>query len=194
MTKLDEMWAALDAYQPQADAAGHGESWAAMCQLRTIDAAEAATNAAADAWFADAAYSTDAVFAAAYAANAADAADAATETWAQRAIGRISKVLKVAEPVALAEQPAAFKPQVKWTYTEMSNGCCGIRWVNAEGVQGVPTREDVETYMGYTSQPAQRKPLTDEQIEDLYFDKFSMGELKAFARAIEAAHNIKGNA
>jgi hypothetical protein len=41
----------------------------------------------------------------------------------------------------------------------------------------------------YTS-PPQRKPLTDEQIEDLYFDKFSMGELKAFARAIEAAHGI----
>jgi hypothetical protein len=28
--------------------------------------------------------------------------------------------------------------------------------------------------------------LTDEEIEDLYFDKFSMGELKAFAQAIEA--------
>ena len=37
----------------------------------------------------------------------------------------------------------------------------------------------------YTTTP-QRKPLTDEEIEDLYFDKFSMGELKAFARAIEA--------
>ena len=39
--------------------------------------------------------------------------------------------------------------------------------------------------------PPQRKPLTDEEIENLYFDKFSMGELKAFARAIEAAHGIK---
>ena len=37
-----------------------------------------------------------------------------------------------------------------------------------------------------------RKPLTDEQIEDLYFDKFSMSELKAFARAIERAHGIGG--
>lgn len=37
----------------------------------------------------------------------------------------------------------------------------------------------------------ERKPLTDEEIADLYFNKFSMGELKAFARAIEAAHNIK---
>ena len=42
--------------------------------------------------------------------------------------------------------------------------------------------------------PPPRKPLTDEQIEDLYFDKFSMSELKAFARAIEAAHGIKGEA
>jgi hypothetical protein len=41
--------------------------------------------------------------------------------------------------------------------------------------------------------PPQRKPLTDEEIEDLYFDKFSMGELKAFARAIEAAHGITGD-
>jgi hypothetical protein len=37
----------------------------------------------------------------------------------------------------------------------------------------------------------QRQPLTDEEIEDLYFDRFSMGELKAFARAIEVAHGIK---
>ena len=44
----------------------------------------------------------------------------------------------------------------------------------------------------YTT-PPQRKPLTDEEIEDLYFDKFSMSELKAFARAIEAAHGIKEN-
>ena len=28
--------------------------------------------------------------------------------------------------------------------------------------------------------------LTDEEIEDLYFDNFSMGKLKEFARAIEA--------
>jgi hypothetical protein len=40
------------------------------------------------------------------------------------------------------------------------------------------------------SQPCVRKPLTDEQIIDLYFDGFSMGELLEFARAIEAAHGI----
>ena len=53
--------------------------------------------------------------------------------------------------------------------------------------------QGVEIEYCYTSPPAQRKPLTDEQIADLYFDKFSMGELKAFARAIEAAHGIKEN-
>ena len=39
----------------------------------------------------------------------------------------------------------------------------------------------------YTA-PPQREwvGLTDEEIEDLYFDRFSMGELDAFARAIEA--------
>ena len=38
--------------------------------------------------------------------------------------------------------------------------------------------------------PPQRKPLTDEQIADLYFDGFSISKLKDFARAIEAAHGI----
>ena len=36
------------------------------------------------------------------------------------------------------------------------------------------------------------KPLTDEQIEDLYFDNFSMSSLKEFARAIEKEHGILG--
>ena len=48
-SKLEEMWAALTAYQPQADAAGHGDSWAKMCKERTVAAARAATAAAAKA-------------------------------------------------------------------------------------------------------------------------------------------------
>ena len=43
----------------------------------------------------------------------------------------------------------------------------------------------------YTA-PPQRKPLTEEEIYEMYFDNFSMGELKAFARAIERAHGIGG--
>ena len=103
MTKLDEMWAALAAYQPQADAKGHGESWAHMCSEKTIDAANAA---AADAYAAWAAYAAAdaaagaaayaAANAAAYAAAADDAdyaSDAAAnaEKYAQLAIDRINK-------------------------------------------------------------------------------------------------------
>jgi hypothetical protein len=47
MTKLDEMWAALENYQKYADADGHGESWSKMCKLKTEDAAWDAAGAAA---------------------------------------------------------------------------------------------------------------------------------------------------
>ena len=40
---------------------------------------------------------------------------------------------------------------------------------------------------GYDIPPRREwRGLTDEEIEDLYFDEFSLGELQAFARAIEA--------
>jgi len=46
----------------------------------------------------------------------------------------------------------------------------------------------------YTSPPAQRKPLTDEEIKELYGDDDNFRMTKkyviAFARAIEAAHGI----
>ena len=87
MTKLNEMWAALAAYQPEADAAGHGESWARMCREKTYAAVRAAAHAA-DA--ADAAYAADVAYAADWAARAADAAGAA-DNWAQMAIDRINK-------------------------------------------------------------------------------------------------------
>ena len=40
--KGQEMWATFEAYQPTADADGHGESWRVMCKERTRDAALAA--------------------------------------------------------------------------------------------------------------------------------------------------------
>lgn len=42
----------------------------------------------------------------------------------------------------------------------------------------------------YTHQP-QRKPLTDDQIYEMYNEPRSDAEMLAFARAIEAAHGIK---
>ena len=94
MNKLEEMWVALAAYQPQADAAGHGESWAKMCRERTARAARAADAAAALAAAANAraaAAAERAADAAAYARDAAKArpADSAAGYWAQKAIKQI---------------------------------------------------------------------------------------------------------
>jgi hypothetical protein len=89
MTKVEEMWTALAAYQPQAVAAGHGPSWARMCKEKNVEAAAAAA-VAADAY---------AAYAAAYAAAAADADADAAKKWAQIAIDRITKVLVKPAPV-----------------------------------------------------------------------------------------------
>jgi hypothetical protein len=97
MTKLNKMWEAFAAYQPQASANGHGESWAKMCREKTVDAnpadayyAKVAANAACD---------DDAVYAAACAATAAafasyDNGDADSDKWAQKAIKQINKAMK----------------------------------------------------------------------------------------------------
>ena len=87
--KLNEMWAALAAYQPQADAAGHGKSWATMCKKKTANATYDAADAA-DAYSADAA-------AHAAAAHAAAAHAVAAEYWAQIAIERINRVVQPAQ-------------------------------------------------------------------------------------------------
>ena len=94
MTKLQEMWAALLAYLPQATANGHGESWRKMCSEKTADAAFAAAWAAYDAYAAFAA----GIAAAAAAFAAADAADAdgpRADRYAQKAIDRINKAKEI---------------------------------------------------------------------------------------------------
>ena len=69
-----------------------------------------------------------------------------------------------------------------------------VAWISKHGVvYPLDDKDEVhpinELQPLYTA-PPQRQPLTDGEIEDLYFDDFSMGELTAFARAIEAAHGI----
>jgi hypothetical protein len=44
--KVNELWMALTAYQPKANAGGHGESWALMCSEKTANATYAAARAA----------------------------------------------------------------------------------------------------------------------------------------------------
>lgn len=42
MTAIDELWQALENYQPEADKAGHGKSWVDMCKKKTYVSAEKA--------------------------------------------------------------------------------------------------------------------------------------------------------
>jgi hypothetical protein len=53
------------------------------------------------------------------------------------------------------------------------------------------TSDDVIHRLKAYTTPQQRKPLTDEQIYDMYNEPRSDAEMLAFARAIEAAHGIK---
>ena len=52
-------------------------------------------------------------------------------------------------------------------------------------------------YLYTAPQPAQRKPLTDEQKEELWCEKFDgdtdFNSFCSITEAIEAAHNIKEN-
>jgi len=83
MTDLDEMWAALEAHQPIADARGYGLEWREMCRERTPESATAAGAAAGD---------TDwAAWAAAWAAARAAASLVDAEMWAKFAIERIAR-------------------------------------------------------------------------------------------------------
>jgi hypothetical protein len=82
---LAEMWRELEAYQPQADRDGHGDSWRRMCAERTKEAAHAA------AWARGASLTASEW---SWASRAADAAArAATEAaiCAQRAIAAIRR-------------------------------------------------------------------------------------------------------
>lgn len=88
MTDLNEMWAALEAYQPYAEKRGFGEAWKRMTTERTMDAAyAAAARAAAFAATVEAPWGP-AWEAAAEAAKAAEAAECKG-----RAIGKIREAI-----------------------------------------------------------------------------------------------------
>ena len=87
MNRLNEMWATLEAYLPQAVAKGHGKSWARMCEEKTANASD---DAAVAAFAADGAASAAAYTASAATSIAASAAGA--DYWAQKAIGHIKNI------------------------------------------------------------------------------------------------------
>ena len=89
----------------------------------------------------------------------------------------------VPEPV----KPAQQEPVAVWELQEDGwDTICDGDWL-----QTLPVGTKL-----YTTPPAQRKPLTDEQLEAMaekYVTNCYFDTLK-FARAIEAAHGIKGDA
>ena len=101
MTKLEKMWAALAKYQPYADADGYGDSWAAMCGLKTAEAAHMAALKAAkhrcpadyDGTASPALCAADAAYRATLKADS----DISIEYYAQYAIDRINKVIRLKE-------------------------------------------------------------------------------------------------
>ena len=91
MTKVEEMWATLLAYLPQAIANRHGDSWAKMCSEKTTDAAYDAYRAAYSAGDTTAADATGEAYDACRAAYFAGDAT----LWAQVAINRIKRITEV---------------------------------------------------------------------------------------------------
>ena len=78
-----------------------------------------------------------------------------------------------------------------------------VAWMNPDDLEKMKrfgrgsvawaTPTDFCTQPVYT-RPQAREPLTDEQIYDMYNEPRSDAEMLEFARAIEAAHGIKGDA
>ena len=88
MSDLDEMWAALERYQPYADKNGHGESWKRMTTEKTAEAAWGAANADA----------TDVTTIAAWEANSAARDAAMAKDYETDAVRRINKAMKEVQP------------------------------------------------------------------------------------------------
>ena len=91
---------------------------------------------------------------------------------------------------ALAEQPAQ-QQEPEWYHFVRYGEDCFVPYSGQAPAIATPL---------YTSPPAQRKPLTDEEIRDLWSwsmtaeaERTVNTQQHAFARAIEAAHNIKEN-
>ena len=113
---------------------------------------------------------------------------------------------------ALAEQPAQQRPQncgtgycscieclfepehqepVAYAVYHRMGGSKSLHWSEQHSEDG--DHNEYRLVPLYAS-PQPSKPLTDEQIMEMYNEPRSDAEMIAFARAIEAAHGIKGDA
>ena len=118
-------------------------------------------------------------------------------------IHRLVELVRADERARMAEQPAQQEPvawMLEWTFNGEERG---YRLYDDERHCVFDAESDGGVCQPlYTSPPAQRKPLTDEQIiASNYPDGEENGptiaapdfELICFARQIEAAHGIKEN-
>ena len=112
--------------------------------------------------------------------------------WLDTAVFR-KKLPDTAEPGAW--HPLYTSPQARETEQQKPVGHGGRPMTLRECMEAEePSQAEPVECMCGICKLGKREPLTDEQIEDLYFDGFSISKLKEFARAIEAAHGIKGDA
>jgi hypothetical protein len=160
------MWAALEKYQPYADADGHGKSWRVMCEERTQKAARAAVDAAR----AKAAW------------EAATAAWEATESTLQlhNLIKRIETAIKEREPMPSNIEPTSNDDGQPQTVDKPEPFDLN------EAFRHTPQRQPL-------SDEQLREALrqcphdTVENLRSRWLDA------KYFARAIEKAHGIGGD-
>ena len=102
-------------------------------------------------------------------------------------IHRLAELVRADERARMAEQPAQQEPIYQY---QMANGS----WIDqTKESHDYNVRHGQATVrVVYTSPPAQRKPLTNEEIRNIWSNGDCFEEI-AFARAIEAAHGIKEN-
>jgi hypothetical protein len=103
----------------------------------------------------------------------------------------------------MAEQPAQQQEPVAWLHTKIEGVAVPHRPADLDKhpdrwtalypePKPCPTCEALArtVMMDQTAHDKQRKPLTDDQIMEMYNEPRSDAEMLEFARAIEAAHGI----
>ena len=89
---------------------------------------------------------------------------------------------------AALAQPQQQAEPVAWQYKTAEAGI----FASDQLPQDVQVWQDIEWSIPLYTTPPQRKPLADEEIDDIWVEHGCEGEdAYGFARAIEAAHNIK---
>ncbi len=115
--------------------------------------------------------------------EASDKTEPESNEWCMCKICRAIDAIKAA--LEAKDEPVA------WQYRDANDDGTWTAW---NGCDKRLTESDWRKVRPLYTTPPQRKPLTDEQIEELWDSTSSYYNVCDFARAIEAAHGIKGEA